>query len=61
MADKIIEKVNLPSGCMAFALEASQGTLGLEIGSGVIFLSAEDVPMFLQLVKAADRHFLGKE
>lgn len=60
MKDKIIKMVNLPSGCTALALEVSQGTLGLEIGSGVIFLSQEDIPKFLALVKEADRHFLVK-
>jgi len=43
MADEIIKMVPLPSGCTAIALETSAGTLGLEIGSGCIFLETDDL------------------
>ena len=60
MADKIIKIKKLPSGCAAIAVEASQGTLAIEIGAGV-FLTADDIPDIIRLLRAADKHFLGKE
>ncbi len=58
MADKIIKIKKLPSGCAAIAVEASQGTLAIEIGA---FLTADDIPDIIRLLRAADKHFLGKE
>lgn len=61
MSDKIIKTKVLPSGCTAIAVEASQGTLAIEIGAGVIFMTAEDIPAFKELLNDADRHFMRQE
>lgn len=60
MSDKIIKMKKLPSGCTAIAIEVSEGSLAIEVGSGILFITAEDIPNFLTLVKEADRHFLEK-
>jgi len=59
MSDKIIKTKKLPSGCTAIATETASDSLGIEIGSGVIFI-AKDIPAFKELLNDADRHFLGK-
>jgi len=61
MPEKIIETKKLPSGCTAIALEAEADTSALEIGSGCIFLSVEDIYQFTRLLKSADKHFLRKK
>ena len=61
MPEKILEKIKLPSGRKAIAYETASDGLGIEIGSGCIFLSADDVYMFTRLLKAVDAHFLRKE
>lgn len=60
MSEKIIVIKKLPSGRDAIAYETSDA-IGIEIGSGCIFLSADDIPVFVQLLQDADRYFLGKE
>ena len=59
--DKVIKLQQLPSGATAIATETAPDGLGIEIGSGVIFMTAEDIPAFKELLNDADRHFLGKE
>ena len=61
VADKIIKTKVLPSGCTAIAVEVSGGSLAIEVGSGVVFITAEDIPALVTLLHDADRHFLGKE
>ena len=58
--DKVIKTVDLPSKRKATAYETASDGLGIEIGSGVIFLSADDIYLFSRLLKDADRHFLKK-
>jgi len=60
MPDKIIKTIELPSGCTAIAFEASPDTLAVEVSTGVIFLSEKDIPVFVQLLQTADKHFLRK-
>ena len=61
MADKIIKTKVLPSGCTALAIEVSKGSLAIEVGAGVVFVTAEDIPALVGLLQDADRYFLGKE
>ncbi len=61
MSDKIIKTKVLPSGCAALAVEVSEGSLAIEVGSGVVFITAEDIPAFVGLLHDADRHFLGQK
>jgi hypothetical protein len=60
LSDKIIEIKKLPSGITAIATETASDALGLEIGSGCIFLTADDIPALQGLLKVADKHFLRK-
>lgn len=59
MSEKIIVIKKLPSGRDAIAYETSDA-IGIEIGSGCIFLSADDLYAFIRLLKEVDKHFLGK-
>ena len=58
MAEKMIKKIELPSGLTAIAFEAEPDTLALEVGSGIIFLKENDIYPFTRLLKEADRRFL---
>ncbi|MCK4824083.1 hypothetical protein KA005_50485 [bacterium] len=60
MADKIIKTVKLPSGSTAIATETAPDALGIEVGSGCIFLSEKDLYAFIRLLKVVDRYFLKK-
>ena len=59
MADKIISIKKLKSGCTAIAMETKTG-LAIEIGAGVVFITAEDIPALVGLLHDADRYFLKK-
>ena len=59
--DKIIKIKKLPSGSTAILTETASDALGIEVGPGVIFLSADDLPAVIQLLQDMDRYFLGKE
>jgi len=61
MSDKIIKTKVLPSGCTALAVEVFEGSLAIEVGAGVVFITAEDIPAFKELLNDADRYFLGKK
>ncbi len=58
--DKIIKAVKLPSKQKATAYETASDGLGIEIGSGCIFMTTEDIYPFIRLMKEVDRHFLNK-
>ena len=58
--DKIIKKVKLSSGRKAIAYETASDALGIEIGSGCIFLGADDIYAFIRLLREIDKHFLRK-
>jgi len=61
MAEKIIKTKVLPSGCTALAVQVSEGSLAIEVGAGVVFITAEDIPALVGLLRDADRHYLRKE
>ncbi len=58
--DKIIKIQKLPSGSTAMALETSQGTLALEVGSGIIFLNKDGIYPFIRMLKEVDKFFLKR-
>jgi len=59
MAEKIIKTKKL-SESTAVVTEASPGAIGIEIGSGCIFLSVDDLYAFVRLLRKVDKHFLKK-
>ena len=56
---KIIEMKKLPSGSTVIASDVEQG-VGIEIGTGVIFLSEDDIFGFIQFLKNVDKYYLVK-
>ena len=61
MDEKIIELKKLPSGATVIVSEASGDTMAIEIGTGAVFVDAQDLYHFIHLLKEVDRHFLKKE
>ena len=59
MEDNILEMDKMPSGAVAILSKASGSTVGIEIGTGCIFLEVEDLPDFLRLIKRFDLHLIG--
>ena len=61
MSKNIICIKELDSGKKAIAHEVSNSVLALEVGSGIIFLHADEIYQFIRLTLEADLHFLKKE
>ena len=59
MADKIL-KVKKLSESTVVVTETSQDTIGIEIGSGCIFMGVEDLYPFIRLMKEIDGYFFKK-
>ena len=60
MADKIIELIKLPSGATAIVSETSSDTMAIEIGTGTVFVDAQDLYNLIRLLKEVDGYFLKK-
>lgn len=59
MKDKIIKIEKLQSGATAIILETKTG-LAIEIGTGTVFMDAQDLYDFIRLLKETDKYFLKK-
>ena len=59
MPDKII-KIKKLSDSTVVVTEASADTIGIEIGSGCIFLSVEELYPLIRVMKEVDGYFLKR-
>lgn len=59
MAEKIIKIDKLSDRTVIFT-DVQKDFLGVEIGSGTIFLPVADLFTFIRALKEVDRYFLGK-
>jgi len=57
MSDKIIKMQKLPSGATVIASETGQG-VGIEVGTGVVFIDVDDVYTFGLFIKEIDKYYL---
>ena len=60
MSEKIIEIKKLPSGSTVITTETASGAIGIELGTGTIFVDVQDLYDFIRLLKEVDRHFIKK-
>ncbi len=60
MSDNILEIKSLPSGATAIASETEQG-VGIEVGTGIIFIAVDDIYNFGLFLKKIDKYYLKRQ